>query len=334
MIQDWFLDLLIDPVIGTPLRLDGERLVNDAGAVYPIIEGIPRLVDDTEGTFTYKWARRSAYESPEFAAWYTRWLLDKYGFDDGIELRAHFGRFERVLEVGCGAGLSAVISRGGLDNTQHWVGLDLSSAIDIAHQRLGQSDNSAFIQADLGSLPFRPGSFDAVFSEGVLHHTASTRAALGSLVDVLAPGGEVMFYVYRRKAPVRELADDYIRTWVSALAPDEAWALMAPLTSLAKALSNVSATVEVPDSVPVLGITAGRHDLQRLIYWHFAKLFWNDALGFEGSQLVNFDWYYPRHANRHTQAEVESWCAEFGLLIVHLDAQESGFTVRAIRRAA
>ena len=53
--------------------------------------------------------------------------------------------------------------------------------------------------------------FDLVFSEGVLHHTPDTRRAFRTLVDLLAPGGQIAFYVYRRKAPLREFADDYVR---------------------------------------------------------------------------------------------------------------------------
>jgi hypothetical protein len=106
---------------------------------------------------------------------------------------------------------------------------------------------------------------------------------------------------------------------------------MAPLTGLAKALAGLHATVEVPDDVPLLGIKAGTYDVQRLIYWHFAKLFWSDDLGFEGSQHVNFDWYHPRFAYRHTEDEVRGWCDDLRLSIVHFNVQESGFTVRAVK---
>jgi hypothetical protein len=106
---------------------------------------------------------------------------------------------------------------------------------------------------------------------------------------------------------------------------------MAPLTRLAKALAGVRANVDVPEDVPLLGIKAGTYDIQRLIYWHFAKLFWSDDLGFEGSQHVNFDWYHPRFAHRHTEDEVRGWCDDLRLAIVHFDSQESGFTVRATK---
>jgi arsenite methyltransferase len=350
-VHSWLAELLVDPATGGDLRvetartdasgevLDG-RLVGVGDVGYVVRDGIPRFVgadgpDGQDGqvaaSFGYKWSMRSSYEAPGFAAWYRNWLLEKYGFADQTGLRKHFSRFQRVLEVGCGSGMSSVVSLDGLRPDQHWVGLDLSTAIDVAHERIGDKPNTSFVQADAMALPFRTDTFDAIFSEGVLHHTSSTHDALASIVSVLSPGGEVMFYVYRMKAPVREMTDDLLRRQLSSLPPDEAWRMMAPLTGLAKALADLHVTVEVPDDVPLLGIKAGTHDVQRLIYWHFAKLFWSDDLGFEGSQNVNFDWYHPRFAHRHTEDEVRGWCNELGLSIIHFDAQDSGFTVRAVR---
>ena len=57
----------------------------------------------------------------------------------------------------------------------------------------------------------------------------------------------------------------------------EAWALLRPLTKLGKALADLHADIEVPEDIPYLGIKAGRYDVQRLIYWHFAKLYWRDT---------------------------------------------------------
>jgi hypothetical protein len=106
---------------------------------------------------------------------------------------------------------------------------------------------------------------------------------------------------------------------------------MRSLTSLARALAELRVTVEVPEDVPILGIKAGRHDVQRLIYWHFAKLYWNDDMGFDGSQHVNFDWYHPPYAHRHTLEEIRDWCSRLGLEITYCHTQESGYTVRATK---
>jgi SAM-dependent methyltransferase len=188
-----------------------------------------------------------------------------------------------------------------------------------------------FIQADILQLPFREQMFDTIFAEGVLHHTPSTELALKSLVSILEPGGEILFYVYRKKGPIREFTDDYIRNIVSSLDPEEAWDMLRPLTRLGQALAELHTQVEVSEDIPYLGIRAGRYDVQRLIYWHFAKLFWNESFSFEENNHVMFDWYHPRYAHRQTEDEVRRWCNEAGLSIVHFDVQESGFTVRAIK---
>jgi hypothetical protein len=46
---------------------------------------------------------------------------------------------------------------------------------------------------------------------------------------------------------------------------------------------------------------------------------------------VNFDWYHPPYASRHTVEEVQGWCRDANLEIVHLDVIESGISVRARR---
>lgn len=71
--------------------------------------------------------------------------------------------------------------------------------------------------------------------------------------------------------------------------------------------------------------------MQRLIYWHFLKIFWNEAFTFEQNVTVNFDWYHPRYAHRQTEEEVRRWCEESGLSIARFHAQDSGFSVRAVR---
>jgi arsenite methyltransferase len=150
-------------------------------------------------------------------------------------------------------------------------------------------------------------------------------------VPLLAPGGELMFYVYRRKAPIREFTDDYVRERLAELPPEEAWDAIRPLTRLGQALAELETEVEVPEDVPLLGIKAGRYDIQRLVYWHVAKLFWNSKMTFEENNHLNFDWYAPTYAWRHTEEEIRRWCADEGLEITRFDVDDAGFTVRAIK---
>lgn len=343
------LDLLVDPIHGAALTFEGNTSGDsiDAGMLrgvdgssYPIIGGIPRMVANhdagqaqTSDSFGFKWTRRDSYDSPQVKADSATWLAQKYGFSSADDWARHLAARRRILDLGCGSGFSSSLwlETPYWDGAALWVGADISVAIDVAHERLGHLAGAHFVQADALQLPFAAGAFDTVFSEGVLHHTPSTRAALLGGARVLAPGGEFHFYVYRRKAPVREFTDDYVRAAIASLTDTEAWEAMRSLTQLGCALSELKATVRLEEGVPLLGIPAGEHDLQRLIYWHFAKLFWNPGWSFEENVHVNFDWYRPHYAHRQTEAEVRSWCDEAGLRITHFGAQESGFAVRAVK---
>ncbi len=343
------LDLLVDPIDRQPLRLevetesDGGEIVQGIlrardGRAYPVVNGIPRLVLDedgdqrqTSGSFAFKWRQRETYESPEFLATARRWLVDRYGFSDVNDMRRYFGTRGCILDAGCGSGFSTSLWMDESFGRALWFGADISEAVDVAQDRLKNIPNTTFLQASVLSLPFRDETFDTIFSEGVLHHTPSTEAALKALARLLEPGGEILFYVYRKKGPIREFSDDYIRSVVSSLDAEAAWEALRSLTRLGHALAGLHVQVDVPEDVPYLGIKAGRNDVQRLIYLHFVKLFWNEAFSFEENVHVNFDWYHPRYAHRQTDDEVRRWCAEAALRITRFDVQESGFTVRALK---
>lgn len=335
--------ILLDPTLEDTKILSG-RLCGASGNCYPIHRGIPRFVRtadegqrQTERTFAFKWKRRETYDSPAAKAVALRWYLTKYGFESVEDWALHLGRFERMLDLGCGSGFSSSLfleSAHWRADTTTWVGVDISEAIDVAQERLGHVPRTGFVQADALALPFQDEAFDVVFSEGVLHHTPSTRDALISGARVLRPHGEFHFYVYKKKGPVREFTDDFVRERIAGLSDDEAWEEMRSLTSLGQALSELEATVEVTRDVPLLGIAAGKHDVQRLIYWHFAKLFWNSEMSFEENVHVNFDWYRPRYAHRQTAGEVRSWVEAAGLRIDRLCEDEAGLTVRATKLQA
>jgi arsenite methyltransferase len=346
------LDVLVDPISKKPLQVEvnqygaegeivGGTLRSPEGRSYVITNGIPRFVltgdedqRQTELSFDFKWHRRGISDSPQIYAVAQQWLVQRYGFGSVDEMRKFFARRGRILDAGCGSGFSTSkwMNQSGRGNGKaEWFGVDISGAIDLAQKRLGHIPGVHFIQADILQLPFREKVFDTIFAEGVIHHTPSTEHALKSLLSVLEPGGEILFYVYRKKGPVREFTDDYIRSIVSNLGTQEAWELVRPLTKLGQALAELHVEVEVPEDIPYLGIKAGRYDVQRLIYWHFAKLFWSEARTFEENNVVNFDWYHPRYAHRHTEEEIRRYCDEGGLLITYFDVQESGFTVRGLK---
>jgi arsenite methyltransferase len=345
------LRLLVDPRDRMSMQLqddaspEGDAILSGTlctagGACYPIRNGIPRLTtsDDvgqgkTSEAFGFKWKKRDTYDSPGAKKNALEWILPKYGFKDLRAWVDYFNRAEIVLDLGCGSGLSSSLFLDTPHWTGHaaWIGLDVSDAIDVAQERLAHVANTHFVQGDALALPFADDSIDCIFSEGVLHHTPSTRAAIASAARVLKIGGDFNFYVYRKKSPLREFTDDFVRERISGLSEDAAWAEMRTLTLLAKALSEINATVTVPVDVPLLGISAGEHNVQRLIYWNFAKLYWNSGLSLEENVHINFDWYRPAYAHRQTANEVRTWCDESELTITHFHEQESGYTIRATK---
>jgi hypothetical protein len=74
-------------------------------------------------------------------------------------------------------------------------------------------------------------------------------------------------------------------------------------------------------------------DLQRFFYWHVAKAFWRPDMTFDEMNHINYDWYAPRNAHRHTEAEVRDWCAASGLEVVRNRVEEAGITVVARKQA-
>lgn len=342
------MKLIVDPVNRDRLSLhvelgqqedvlSGTLLAND-GTKYSIRNGIPRLVTSmdkeqlqTSDSFGFKWKKLDTYDTKEFKDFAAKWYLKKYGFVSLDEWAASFSNKKRILDIGCGSGFSSslILESRGWRGSASWVGVDISEAIDVARDRLARIQNTDFIQSDALKLPFRNGSFDVIFSEGVFHHTPSTKLAIFEAARVLEPDGEIYFYVYRRKAPVREFTDDFVREKLSQLSDEDAWDAMRSLTMLGKVLSEAEVNISIPDDIPLLGIKAGTYDVQRLIYFHFAKLFWNKDLAFEENVHVNFDWYRPKYAHRHTAEEVREWCHDSALVITRFFEDESGHTIIA-----
>ena len=311
------------------------------GEAFEIHEGILRqraLVSErqaqTADTFGFKWHKRDTFESDASIARMKAWLVERYGDVERADWWSDHGERPVLLDAGCGGAMSALALFERVLPRVRYVGVDISDAVDVAATRFAERGlEAAFVQADLNRIPLADGSVDVLFSEGVLHHTDSTRDALLATARLLAPGGRYLFYVYRRKGPVREFTDDYIRERLQAMTPDQAWEAVMPLTRLGKVLGDLRVEVDVPEAIELLEIPAGPIDLQRLFYWHVFKAFHHPDLTLDELNHINFDWYAPRNAHRQTPDEVRAWCAEAGLEVEREVVEDAGITIVA-RRAA
>lgn len=288
----------------------------------------------TAKSFSEKWHnnRQLAFdETLDQKSDIQHWILTRNGLDDADGLTAWLAPRRRVLDGGCGNGRVTALLRRYAPESTEVVGIDLTAA-DVAAENLAGAPNVHFETRDLLGDLTGLGEFDLIYCQEVLHHTGDAKAAFLNLTTLLAPGGEIAIYVYKVKPPVREYTDDLIRDRISELPYEEAMTAMRQVTELGRALADLKVDVTVPD-VAVLGIEAGTYDVQRFIYNNFAKLFWNDELDFEANAAINYDWYHPQLATRHTLPEVEGWFEEAGLEIVHRLVDPYGITVRGVRTA-
>ena len=193
------------PAEGVEFDCAGGRFIRRGGIVRSV-ELVSAAQAQTREAFGFKWARRDTFESEASLGAMREWATGRYGarIADGSWLDGR-APMPVVLDAGCGAAMTALVLFEKMLDRIRYVGVDISEAVDVAAQRFSERGvQAAFIQADLCQLPFVPGSVDAVFSEGVLHHTDSTELAIKRLAPLLRAGGLFMFYVYRRKGPVRE----------------------------------------------------------------------------------------------------------------------------------
>lgn len=322
--------------------LSDQEVVTIGEAEYVMDDGILRerriaseRQTQTSDAFGFKWHQRETFESRASLNRIREWLTERYGPVGRAGWWSEYSQNPLMLDAGCGAAASALeLFEDALPRVRY-LGIDISSAVDVAAARFADRGLSAgFVQADVTRPPLAPASVDVIFSEGVLHHTDSTRDALLSLATLLKPGGRFLFYVYRRKGPVREFTDDYVRARIKEMTPEEAWETLKPLSRLGEALGRLEVEVNVPEDVALLGIPAGPIDIQRLFYWHVVKAFYRPDATFEEMHHINYDWYAPANAHRQSPEEVRAWCEEAGLEIERENVQESGITIIARRRDA
>jgi SAM-dependent methyltransferase/uncharacterized protein YbaR (Trm112 family) len=202
---------LVCPRDRNPLRLDDSHATCPAGHEYPVVSGVPVLLDD-EGRPTHPVAKRSIRLAEEGVPE----VDDRTGAIDPVvqdaiaatcgvlyrpligrmteypipRLRLPEGEGRRFLEIGSHWGRWCVAAhRRGYEP----VGLDPSLEAVLAARRVARQLEVEidYVVGDGRHLPFTDESFDVVFSYSVFQHFAKddTAAAFREIGRVLKPGG-------------------------------------------------------------------------------------------------------------------------------------------------
>jgi SAM-dependent methyltransferase len=265
------------------------------GKQYPALNGVVRFVDaqNYAGSFGFQWKIHARTQLDTATSHRSeRAFAERTGF------RPEDLAGKLVLDVGCGMGRFAdVATRWGAQV----VGIDLSLASEVAAVNLSERNASIF-QADVFQLPFAPGSFDFIYSIGVLHHTPNCEEAVKTLPKLLKPGGRLAVWLYSSYNPWYRMSDVYRK--VTRRIPQKLLYRMCyaviPLYGVHQALKKI----------PLLGKPASAG-----LTWLAPMSFNKDA---DWRVLDTFDWYSPRYQSKHTYEEVFRWFESCGLQDLHV----------------
>jgi SAM-dependent methyltransferase len=284
---------------------------------------------NTSKSFFDKWSKnRSAFYSETLRenSDTQRWILQRNGYVSVQDWADRLKDCTRILDAGCGNGRVTALLRQLSPLETEVVGIDLVSS-DVAKMNFTGVQNIRFEKRDLLSDLSDLGKFDYIYCQEVLHHTNDPERAFYNICQNLKPRGEIAIYVYKEKAPVREYVDDYVRNRIADLPYEQAMEQCRQIAELGRSLSALNLKVKVP-TVDVLGIHAGEYDIQRFLYHFFVKCYWNHDITDNENTLINYDWYHPQLASRHTLHEVLGWFDRANIQVVHKCVDHYGITIR------
>ena len=106
-----------------------------------------------------------------------RRIIDLAGLDRNAE----------ILDAGCGTGqLSIPLLKAGYSVT----GIDVSQAmLEVARSKTRPGHKASFVVADVRSMDFRAGRFDAVMASKLFQHVGSWESAVDEIIRVAKDGG-------------------------------------------------------------------------------------------------------------------------------------------------
>lgn len=317
--------ILRAPGTGAPLSLEvtardgddvSEGALRSGAESWPVVRGVPRFVstDNYARSFGFQWNRFPGTQLDSVSGL----SVSRERFLAQWAMPADWFAGRRLLDVGCGAGRFAEVA---LSLGAEVVAVDLSAAVDACYRSLGPHPRLHVVQASVYELPFAPGSFDGVYSFGVIQHTPDVAATFRAIAAMARPGGEVAVDVYKRD-------------WKSWLHP-KPW--LRPVTSRVPGDALFSLIERAAPTLLTLSRAAGRvpfagRALRRAVPVadYEASLPLDERQRLEWAVLDTFDWLSPRYDQPQTADTMRRWAEAAGLVDVHIH-QPAHLTLRARR---
>lgn len=246
-----------------------------------------RAQDRTKAAYEVQWNRfRIVRPEEDRATFHNR---------TGLGLETLDGK--TVLDAGCGMGRYLRVAA---EDGARVIGLDLSWSLSAARDLTGGLEHVSLVRGDLLRPPLAEGSFDHIYSLGVLDHTPDPKRAFLELAKLLRPGGRIVIWVYPRERPALEAIMNAHRAISTRLPVGWNLALsrwMGPIGGWKRKLMGSRNRLVARSGVLLNLMTIG-------VSMHPDP---------EVRVCDTLDWYAPRFLSRHTFEEVASWFAEAGL---------------------
>ena len=184
----------VSPKTGKTLTKRNNELVSDNGESFPVVNEIPRFVspDNYASAFGLQWKNFAKTQLDSFSG--TNISKERLERCLGFPIEQLKGK--TLLEVGSGAGrFTELLIKGGAE--VHSV--DLSAAVEVNKENMGNAANYSIAQASVYELPFAKESFDIVVCLGVIQHTPSSEKTIETLYQMVKPGGLLVIdhYIWR-----------------------------------------------------------------------------------------------------------------------------------------
>lgn len=286
---------------------EGRLACESCGREYPIAGGVPRLACEQKDVLAAKTRDRFAWEWLRYPGSLPE---DAAVFLEETQLPAEFFRGKRVLDAGCGMGRYSVVA---LSLGAEVVALDLSESLIRLAALAAQWPRLHVVQGDLLAVPFKVGSFDLVYSQGVLHHTADTRAAFEQVAALVKPGGHLSVWLYGKAGRFADFATNPIRqdrSWVARHRRLAWWIVL-----LRHGVSDFLRFFTT--RLPILLCYALCWPLALLGAVPLIKyLTFSVHRDFRVRLIENFDWLSPPYQHHHTKEELCSWFTACGFTVL------------------